>query len=743
MSGEDLKMEQEVQVDPAPTSDDHRTLVGGSLEHCDNPRTRLLQISQRGFSLHNINPVEVFKLLAKYVPAQYKNVDGCIRELVCTLPSGARTAADGARSSGSSSGSSQGLALMQEEEEEEDEEDHEFHDRDAGAAGNTRFDEEAAISGQKIEEPFLPGAAAGNRLLQQDVAAADDHSYSSRTLVQQAGFAGRCRRGFETLRSSGSGLREVLDWQEEQGADVDDAHGHEVQSETGLRETALKMAAEDEENEESEQKEQGDQENEKGRLQHMRSSCRSNIESMNSSAMEVDVFRGKVNQVETHVDGLRKRLERAEKMVADLRRQSSADEDEESRREELRDVCVQKEEEKRNLQGLVNGLQELCMNHEKSINGLRQALKNKLLLLPEDELGGSCSAMPRNHELHRELYRLSGVEVGLRRELESAKREIALLRCENQSLIARLRAGHEREAARACAKRLDQELRAQLRRSQAQVTALQEKYDLLASRLRLAMRHRPRSSRKELLMQEDNKTLRLELARTRRSLQVEEILLLQSVPTAAIKRRKDQSSSCWDLLVLQEDDPRCEHGNNNNMTALDLTGTTATHLAAASSNNCEESMMLLQEYALTLEEDLRQSQAHCTLLLQEQEELRLERYELVCSLADSYLRLSELEKELNSRVELMKELEVDLDRSTLQIQQNRKELSLVTRERDELRKEGEIMSREALHMSLEVELLRRRLRQLDEELLLKDGQISILRSTWEHHDDDNDDAGQE
>jgi hypothetical protein len=248
MSGEDLKMEQEVQVDPAPTSDDHRTLVGGSLEHCDHPRTRLLQISQRGFSLHNINPVEVLKLLAKYVPAQYKNVDGCIRELVCTLPSGARTAADGARSSGNSSGSSQGLALMQ----EEDEEDHEFHDRDAGAAGNTRFDEEAAISEQKIEEPLLPGAAAGNRLLQQDVAAADDHSHSSRTLVQQAGFAGRRRRGFETLRSLGSGLREVLDWQEERGADVDDAHGHEVQSESGLRETAFKMAAEGEENEESE-----------------------------------------------------------------------------------------------------------------------------------------------------------------------------------------------------------------------------------------------------------------------------------------------------------------------------------------------------------------------------------------------------------------------------------------------------------------------------------------------------------
>jgi hypothetical protein len=39
-------------------------------------------------------------------------------------------------------------------------------------------------------------------------------------------------------------------------------------------------------------------------------------------------------------------------------------------------------------------------------------------------------------------------------------------------------------------------------------------------------------------------------------------------------------------------------------------------------------------------------------------------------------------------------------------------------------------------MSLEVELLQRRLHQLDEELLLKDGQISILRSHWEDDDDD-------
>jgi hypothetical protein len=154
----------------------------------------------------------------------------------------------------------------------------------------------------------------------------------------------------------------------------------------------------------------------------------------------------------------------------------------------------------------------------------------------------------------------------------------------------------------------------------------------------------------------------------------------------------------------------------------------------AGASKCE---LMLQEYVVSLEEDLRQSQAHCTLLLQDQEELSLERYELLCSLADAYLRLSELEKELNRRVELMKELETDLDKSTLASKQKSKELALVAKERDELRKEGDSMAQEALHMSLELELLNRRLQQLDEELLLKDGQISILRSNWGDDDDDH------
>jgi uncharacterized coiled-coil DUF342 family protein len=55
----------------------------------------------------------------------------------------------------------------------------------------------------------------------------------------------------------------------------------------------------------------------------------------------------------------------------------------------------------------------------------------------------------------------------------------------------------------------------------------------------------------------------------------------------------------------------------------------------------------------------------------------------------------------------------------------------MTEERDEMQEEADSMGREALHIGLEVELLHRRLLQLEEDLLLKDGQIAILRSRWE------------
>lgn len=59
----------------------------------------------------------------------------------------------------------------------------------------------------------------------------------------------------------------------------------------------------------------------------------------------------------------------------------------------------------------------------------------------------------------------------------------------------------------------------------------------------------------------------------------------------------------------------------------------------------------------------------------------------------------------------------------------RETLPQVERERDEMRAEADEIGREALRMSAEVEVLRRKVAQLEEDVLVKEGQISILRGS--------------
>ncbi len=667
--------------------------------------------------------------------------------------------------------------LPREEEEEENDDDHLQKNRSSADRVCSRLSEERMLKVSSwccVAEDSSPGTTSvilqeghlgGNAV----VAGKENLQVVAAAPAAAKVFAGR-RRGDLKSRSSGSGLLEVLNWQLSEG-------GHEVvmSDDVSLREKKMK---EEEEKEIKERRQQG----------------RSNFENMNS--MEV-VFRERVNEVELHVDALRKRLERAEEMIADLKHCHAEEEDSTRRLQPhghgLSDLQKDDEEQK-DLQELVNGLQELCMN-KSLVDRLRRAGGG----------GGGAAATTTS--------------------------------CSGASKK----------------KRLDQELRAQLYREQAQATALQEKNELLASRLRLAMRHR--RSMKEVMREsearlaqvvEESKTLRLELARTRRSLrarendvhilerQVETITASNHLLQASLSLRSQTALACKqrfadlqqhrnEIAMVNHEEAQQQHVQEDiellaglpeanlskktvslihcmeqalmeltsivssqnscvvrlstqneelarasqlqlqqiqdllqSATAIKRQGTAVEQFkqqlgleywrpvdlqhhqlvtidgTGTSSSTCK----MLQEYAITLEEDLRQSQAHCTLLVQDLEDLRLERYELLCSLADSYSRLSELEKELNEKVELMKELETDLDKSTHDVKETRKEISVVTRERDELRKEGETLSRETMHMSLEVELLQRRLHQLDEELLLKDGQISILRSHWEDDDDD-------
>lgn len=140
---------------------------------------------------------------------------------------------------------------------------------------------------------------------------------------------------------------------------------------------------------------------------------------------------------------------------------------------------------------------------------------------------------------------------------------------------------------------------------------------------------------------------------------------------------------------------------------------------------------MLQEYVIAMQADLRQCHAQVTVLLQSHDNLKAEKDQLQCSHAEACFQISELKKQLKERVGATKLMVLDLDKSSKQVEKLQLELSRMTEERDEMQEEADSMGREALHIGLEVELLHRRLLQLEEDLLLKDGQIAILRSRWE------------
>lgn len=219
------------------------------------------------------------------------------------------------------------------------------------------------------------------------------------------------------------------------------------------------------------------------------------------------ILRDKVREFELQMDGHRKRVERAERTIIELR-QALAQSNKQARQaetqvEELRLLCARNDGEKQDMQNRVERLQQLCLDHEKSIHGLRQGLKNGMD-------GNKEGKMSR---LQKELQRLSGVEISLRTDLEASRVENATLLRDMSCLLERF-ANQQRETATHM-KKVEQELRAEIDRGQAKASELQDENNILFAKLRLLTRER-QDTREALRscndrvadLEEDNQSLR-------------------------------------------------------------------------------------------------------------------------------------------------------------------------------------------------------------------------------------------
>jgi hypothetical protein len=143
-------------------------------------------------------------------------------------------------------------------------------------------------------------------------------------------------------------------------------------------------------------------------------------------------------------------------------------------RDKIREFLRDREEDNKTLHKIIARLQRASNEQEKTITGLRQGFSTEL----EKRAAGNSDITNR---MQMELYRLTGVEQNLRKEIQSCTLEMESLRQENVEILNRLRRSEDGATfATIC---LDQELHARVDCLQTQAFSLLDDASQLCAKL--------------------------------------------------------------------------------------------------------------------------------------------------------------------------------------------------------------------------------------------------------------------
>ncbi|KAK9699497.1 hypothetical protein RND81_08G177300 [Saponaria officinalis] len=381
-------------------------------------------------------------------------------------------------------------------------------------------------------------------------------------------------------------------------------------------------------------------------------------------------------------------------------------------------VCVQrsfreKEEECKDLHARVTRLLRTCSEQEKTIDGLRGELTESL---QKNRLMDNSDR--RVQKLQLEQIRLTGVEQSLRKEIESYKPEVDSLRHENINLLNRLRAGGE--VGGLLTFKLDEELRGRLDLLQKQGLSLLNENIRLCSKLLESLKRVSRNVGKEstevdrscldaqFIMESDLKVQGL-----RRG--TESLMRgLQNVST--VMREKTDLSFPNSQTKIMDGHEICLQ-NGSNLQDLLRSELKAEMLLTS----------LLREKLYATSQEVEQLQAEVAAAARGKDVLKCEVDNALDSLSAVTHRMKEVELQMMKKEEKIHQLQSDLQESTKQLTLTRGILPKVTEERDMIWEEVKQHSEQNMLLTSEVNLLKKKIDRLEEELLLKEGEITILR----------------
>ncbi|KAJ3684594.1 hypothetical protein LUZ61_013758 [Rhynchospora tenuis] len=357
---------------------------------------------------------------------------------------------------------------------------------------------------------------------------------------------------------------------------------------------------------------------------------------------------------------------------------------------ELQISYKEKEDEAKALHKTVLRLQRTCTDQEKSINSLRHDKK------------------PREKEswYDTEISRLTGVEQNLRREVESCRLEIEVLRRENISFLGRLNMGNKGNASGFV--RFEEQIRQRVDFLQSKGLCLLEECSQVCSELLKYVKTRNRENfegldgnEKYSLMQYTLKceSIRKGVEGLKRSLQCASSVLDEK---SGVERSSEYSET---PLMVNSSEVELEQ-------QLKL-----------------ETMInkILRENLFSKEKEIEQLQEEVALLVRGAELLQSEIHRLQQEISCRTYKIRDLEDETAKKKERLNQLQEELQETVKELTVTRSNLKTTMEEREYAYHEVAGLRKANKNLTNDITSLHKRVESLEEDSMVKDGQIDILK----------------
>ncbi|XP_022133459.1 interaptin-like [Momordica charantia] len=386
-------------------------------------------------------------------------------------------------------------------------------------------------------------------------------------------------------------------------------------------------------------------------------------------------------------------------------------------RESFKRHFEEKDKECKELYKSTTRLTRTCCDQQKTINGLQEIFTQELGKNQEIERFDKHVA-----KMQMEQLRLTGVELALRRELESCRFEIDSLRHENINIFNRLKDSGKDNGALTI--KLDEEMLARVDCLQHKgQTLLNESSQLCADLLEfIKEKVHCRSESMQGMEGVKNNLDGLYL--------IESEVKVQGLKrgTESLKRSLQIVSSLLHKkfnLAASEVHSQCANADGS----MQLNCDAAEHVLKSELKAERLLTCLLREKLFSKELEIEQLQAEIATAARANHILRCEVQNAQDNTSCISHKLKDLELQILKKDENVNRLQNDLEESTTELAIIRGTVPKISEERDIMWDQVKQYSEKNMLLNSEVNLLKKKIEVLEEDILLREGQITILKDT--------------